>query len=1035
MAASILMAAVFAGVTVYLAGRRFRELRFRENGLGKSQFWAAAACVFLGGLLLRLYLGYGSVGFESDMATFKAWARITNEVGFHRIYREDIFLDYPPGYLYVLTFLEKIRLWLGLDANSSLFSLMIRLPSICADLACAGVVLALAKRKLGEKNALFLAGVYLFCPAVFINSAQWGQADSFCTAILLVSVLLLYRESYVPSALLYGVAIACKPQMLVFAPLYLFCVLKRKNWKALGLGLLAAVAAILLIATPFTQHADYLWLIDKYKSTMDFYSYYSVNAYNLWALLGMNWQSLPEGGLWNAVVHVGGPLLATALCGVVVLKSKRRDAMWVCPALLMTTVYLFSVKMHERYLFPALLFLLLAYVFARDRRLLYAFAGIGALHYINVAYVLHLFVDLDGSYDPNTMVTKLLALLQFLAYGYFLYVVYSVYLRGTVREPREQAEPLPVRFPSFSFLRADWIAVAIITLLYGLVAFWNLGSHETAVTAWTPGMGESVVVQADAGCGVLTYLPGIAPDETHYTSRVGVNVKVETSTDGETWADCGTLTDSSVFAWKNYTLETPGSYLRLTAQDERVTLNEIGLKRGGDGTFAVLTPVSGEGGTLLDEQGVLPEFLTYENSTYFDEIYHARTAYEYLQGLEPYENTHPTLGKQIIALGILIFGMNPFGWRFMGALFGVLMLPVLYHLLKQLFGKTSLSCVGTLLFAFDFMHFTQTRIATIDTYAVFFLLLMYDSMVVFLRRDLKTERMRRLLLPLLACGVFTGLGIAAKWTAAYGAVGLGVLFFGKLLLAWFREKRESGEPGAVWRRSLRLCLWCCLFFLLIPFGIYFAAFLPLTTLPHNIGRLWSAFVSYQTTMFNYHSQLVATHYFASPWYEWPLDVRPIWYFSGDAVNAGGSYSTISAMGNPILWWSFLPAFFGAAALWLRKRKPGAAVAVVGALSAYLPWTLVPRLTFIYHYFTAVPFLIVALCCVLDRLGETRFFRTPLLQAEGERPRALTVGAAVMLLFLAVNLILFAVFFPVISGAPTTRAYADSLEWFPTWYFA
>ena len=143
----------------------------------------------------------------------------------------------------------------------------------------------------------------------------------------------------------------------------------------------------------------------------------------------------------------------------------------------------------------------------------------------------------------------------------------------------------------------------------------------------------------------------------------------------------------------------------------------------------------GTGGeALTDEQGVVPLYISYENSTYFDEIYHARTAYEHILQLEPYENTHPTLGKLIISVGIRIFGMNPFGWRFMGALFGVLMLPVLYHLLKQLFGKTLLCTAGVVLFAFDFMHFTQTRIATIDTYAVFFLLLMYDAMCCFCER-------------------------------------------------------------------------------------------------------------------------------------------------------------------------------------------------------------------------------------------------------------------------------------------------------------
>ena len=76
--------------------------------------------------------------------------------------------------------------------------------------------------------------------------------------------------------------------------------------------------------------------------------------------------------------------------------------------------------------------------------------------------------------------------------------------------------------------------------------------------------------------------------------------------------------------------------------------------------------------------------------------------------------------------------MTPFGWRFSGALFGVLMLPVLYIFLKRMFGGTAVPACGTAMFAFDFMHFTQTRIATIDTYAVFFILLMYLFMYLYI---------------------------------------------------------------------------------------------------------------------------------------------------------------------------------------------------------------------------------------------------------------------------------------------------------------
>lgn len=1025
MGAGAIGAGVFGGAVLLLAGRKFSR-----DSLEKRGFALWASLLFLGALSLRLYLGYSSEGFTTDLDTFKSWANLANSVGFGQIYHEDIFLDYPPGYLYVLVFLEKLRLLLRLPMESQAYSLLIKMPSILADLFCGGAVLLLAQRKLGEKSALLLSGAYLFCPAVFLNSAQWGQADSFCTAILLGSLLLLYQEWYIPSAVLYGLSIACKPQMFIFAPLYLFFALKRRRFGMLGLGVLLAVGTLLLTALPFTQDFNFLWLLERYQSTLDYYSFYSVNAYNFWSLVGWNWKALPA-GLAGDALDLLGAVIATVLCGVWVFRSKSRAVVFYCPALLMAAMYAFSVKMHERYLFPALLFLLLSFVFTKDKGMLRAFALCAVAHYANVAYVLWQFREYYNSYNPNTGLTLALSAMQLAALGYAVWVGARVFLRGDVRLGEvPQPGPLLDRSAVDSrFYRRDWAALLLVTLAYACFAFSHLGDTQTALTSWTPQQGESVVLEADGECATLTYLPGIAPDSAHYAARVGVNIQVETSQDGETWTDCGTLTDGSVFAWKQYQLSTPGRYVRLTALDGSVTLNEASLFYTGTWVQATVLSRDPAAQALVDEQQVVPAYTTYENSTYFDEIYHVRTAYEHILGLEPYENTHPTLGKLIISLGIRIFGMNPFGWRFMGALFGVLMLPVLYHLLKQLFGRTRLCTAGTLLFAFDFMHFTQTRIATIDTYAVFFLLLMYDAMLVFLRRDLLRDSWKKLLPPLLACGVFTGLGIASKWTAAYGALGLAALFFGKLLFTYWDARRRGEETVPLLMKCGKLCAWCCLFFLALPFGIYFGAFLPITTLSHNTGNLWGAFWNYQVTMFRYHSTLEATHSFASPWYEWPLDIRPIWYFAGDTQEG---YSTISAFGNPLLWWAGIPALGAAACLWWKERFRWAGLVLAGFLSVYLPWVLVPRLTFIYHYFTAVPFLVVALCGVFSLLYQRGGFARQLTF-----PGGIQCSGATLLLaaFTAACLLLFAVYFPVLSGSPTTRDYANALELFETWYFA
>lgn len=154
-----------------------------------------------------------------------------------------------------------------------------------------------------------------------------------------------------------------------------------------------------------------------------------------------------------------------------------------------------------------------------------------------------------------------------------------------------------------------------------------------------------------------------------------------------------------------------------------------------------------------------------------------------MEGVYPYEVSHPPLGKLIIGLGIRVFGMTPFGWRFMGTLFGVCMLPILYVFLKNLFGRTAVAACGTCLFAFDFMHLTQTRIATIDTYGVFFILLMYFFLYRYLTLPAGTPFLRGAL-PLFLSGLFWGIGAASKWTVIYGAAGLAVLYFIGLHAKW-----------------------------------------------------------------------------------------------------------------------------------------------------------------------------------------------------------------------------------------------------------
>ncbi|MBE6732168.1 MAG: phospholipid carrier-dependent glycosyltransferase, partial [Ruminococcaceae bacterium] len=820
-----------------------------------------------------------------------------------------------------------------------------------------------------------------------------------------------------------------------------------RKFKKLIMGVLTSLTVILLLALPFTRNFDFTWLIEKYISTIDYYAYYTINAYNFWGLIGFNWKNLPAEGFASFLLNALGPVIAVILSAVLLYKKKLekdfavndkyKAVYFACPALLMFSVYIFATKMHERYLFPALLFILLSYVFTSDKRFLLIFSLASFIHFLNVSYVLYL----NNEYiAPDSFEIIFLSLLHLLVYFYFLYVLYSVFKKGKIVKKinlnigRNRGSWKLFPENSKKFDKKDVIIAIAVTLFYSIFALSSVGSTKVVEKSWTPESGESVILKCDSPVDTILYLPGIGVNELNYNgstyraSRVGANILIEYSLDGEIFMELTRAENPYVYQWQEIEAGDGFKYLRITSIGMNTTIGEIGAFYNGQ--QAELQLLKGEGEALLDEQEMVPAESTWENSTYFDEIYHARTAYEYIIGAEPYENTHPTLGKLFISLGILIFGMCPFGWRIVGVIFGILMLPVLYRLLRRFFESKIISASCTLIFAFDFMHYTQTRIATIDTYAVFFILLMFNFMVGFASKDIYKEKLIKLLIPLGLSGLFMGMGIASKWNVAYASLGLCFIYFIKIFVS--AKENYKGNLKEVIKRPLILSLWCILFFLIIPFGIYFASFLVCTLLPQNTYDIFGRFLAYQSHMFDYHANLEATHYFASPWYEWPLDLRNIWYYGESNLSVSTEASTIVCLGNPITWWAGLGALLILAFDFIRNKTEGMAVVLLGFVSCYLPWVLISRLTFVYHYFTAVPFIIMALAYFFNKLENVKNLGKPIMN-KGVLSKV-KINELFALGFLAVALIMFTVFYPAISGAKSDYYYLKGLEWLSNWYF-
>ena len=582
------------------------------------------------------------------------------------------------------------------------------------------------------------------------------------------------------------------------------------------------------------------------------------------------------------------------------------------------------------------------------------------------------------------------------------------------RRPLPEGWEAPAPEPRFG--RNDWIAMGAVTVVYAVVAFWGLGSlHAPQTFLHYPDGNQYALIDL----GEEREITGIR----YYTGLVSADYTLEFSTDGENWTpqltEEGTtgMTQSynQLFRWCDAVLNPdngPVRYIRIISSQEQY-LGEVVLY-GADGERIPADEFTAASGceNLVDEQDLVPDRLGYKNGTYFDEIYFPRTAYEMIRNLWPYEITHPPLGKSIISLGIRLFGMTPFGWRCMGVLFGVLMLPVLYVLLKKMTGATAAAACGTTVFAFDFMHFTQTRLATIDTYAVFFVLLMYLFMYLWLTEP-EGDR-RGLWLGL--SGLCFGLGAASKWVCIYAGAGLGVEWAVWWIVRFAREKKAALRPFG---KNVAACL---VFFVLVPAAVYYCSYWSYAPSQGVTGPLRLFTPGYakivlenQTYMWNYHSDLVATHPYSSKWYQWLFDIRPILYYLeyfGDDTK-----SAIAAFSNPLLCWGGLLAVGGMGWLAVREKDERAVFILIGYLANLLPWVLVSRLTFAYHYFPCTVFLVLALAHIFADLRR-RSYAWPV-----------QVGA-----FTAVCVALFAMFYPVLAGIRASMDYTSFfLKWFSdTW---
>lgn len=1003
MAFTVLICAVYC-VAVYCGYNAvFVQKSATAYPASEKTFKTAAVLLLLLAAGIRIYFAVQDYYFPTDVNNFKAWGAAAVSHGWKNVYFTGMFLDYPPGYIYILSLLYGITNLFSADLYSTAATAIFKIPAMAADFALAFLLYRLCSDNGFEKNkSAFVAFVYLFMPTVVLNSSVWGQIESWYLFFVLLSFRFAQQDKTLPAAASYAWALITKPQAIMFGPVLMFWIIKRKSFREFFKAIFSGALFFYLMALPFCQSpTEILWLAQKYVNTVNGYGYYTVNGFNLYYILGLNWVALKGGTM--SLINPAVVAASVALCGYIILKKHGYSGFYTAAAVTICLIFCLCTMMHERYIWPCCVMCLFAFAATGQKALLPFGVAFGCLNYLNSHWAMAMYTGPFAVHQPPAV-----------AVSWATCLLTAVFVAWTVYTTKKETKM------SFKKLLKPNITVAAVTVIYALFALFHLGSTkapQTFFSATEDNYYFTVEFDKPVHLGSIYTYSGIGDQFSEpECQKLPGDFEISLSADGKNFDVSCDIGDMSVYTWKSTIPDTSGyphgvKAVRVRAKFLYNVLYEIAffdtegnLVKGTLAENSSTNPYSAA--NAFDEQDTVPADTSYFGSMYFDEIYHGRTAYEQLKGYTIYETTHPPLGKILISIGISLFGMTPFGWRIVGALCGVAMLPIIYLLVNTLCQNRMAGCLAATLLALDFMHLTQTRIATVDTYVVLFVLLTF----LFMARWHNTPwGDKKGWLNLALSGVFMGCAVASKWNGAYPMVALAVLFFISLGFKYKGCEKTKAYKALV----VKTLLLCCVFFVAVPLVIYSASYIPVIH-ADSFADYLHQLVQYQIHMYDYHSNLVADHFFSSMWYSWPFNLKPIWY---SITEKGALASSISAFGNPAIW--VLTPF---AALYcliagIKNKSISHLFASLGWLSAYLPWVMVTRLCFIYHYFPCAVFGIIAIALAAKDICSTR-----------------SAFKKAVFAYLFVCLVMFIVFLPVTTGIWVNREYLDFLEFLPDWHF-
>lgn len=178
---------------------------------------------------------------------------------------------------------------------------------------------------------------------------------------------------------------------------------KYDNLKKILITIVSTFGVFFLVGFLFNPKRNIFWLAELYLNTMNQYQSTSLGAMNLYGLFDIIGNS-PDTtilGIKSSVISVAAIIIGTILCGAIVFFGRSKSKYLSATSVLYIFIFTFATGMHERYLLPILLTLLLLYVYNLDRSHFYMYMIFTTVSFFCIARVLSAYynaVNMDSHF-------------------------------------------------------------------------------------------------------------------------------------------------------------------------------------------------------------------------------------------------------------------------------------------------------------------------------------------------------------------------------------------------------------------------------------------------------------------------------------------------------------------------------------------------------------------------------------------------------------------------------------------------------------